>query len=113
MTAHADLLMASLRRARHATAVLLTLAAGVALTGCSVIPSTSPVAEPDAFEAPLVIPPLAKSRLAEDGTRVFELTAQEGATTFAGGTRTETWGSTAPSSDRRSAQSGVSGSPSR
>lgn len=44
------------------------------------------------FDAPLAIPPLAESRVDDDGTRVFELTAQEGTTEFRDGVPTRTWG---------------------
>lgn len=39
-----------------------------------------------------MIPPLAKSRVTDDGTRVFELTANEGTTELLPGKPTETWG---------------------
>ncbi|PYF96331.1 Multicopper oxidase with three cupredoxin domains (includes cell division protein FtsP and spore coat protein CotA) [Georgenia satyanarayanai] len=47
--------------------------------------------EPD-FDQPLSIPPLADSVVDEDGTRVFQLTAQAGTTSFRDGVETETWG---------------------
>lgn len=74
--------------AGHA-ALALTLA--FALAGCGAIPgSVTPVDETE-FTNELVIPPLAPSRVV-DGTRVFELTAQEGTTEFRQGVQTETWG---------------------
>lgn len=74
--------------AGHA-ALALTLA--FALAGCGAIPgSVTPVDETE-FTNELAIPPLAPSRVV-DGTRVFELTAQEGTTEFRQGVQTETWG---------------------
>ncbi|MEE6282283.1 multicopper oxidase family protein [Georgenia sp. MJ170] len=46
----------------------------------------------EGFTEPLAIPPLADSRVDEDGTRVFELTAQEGTMSFHPGEETSTWG---------------------
>ncbi|WP_293694436.1 multicopper oxidase domain-containing protein [uncultured Agrococcus sp.] len=60
------------------------------LVGCGLAPSTSPVDSVE-FETPLVIPPLAEST-AQNGVRVFELTAQEGETAFTGGDTTATRG---------------------
>ncbi|HLT82680.1 MAG TPA: multicopper oxidase domain-containing protein [Phototrophicaceae bacterium] len=48
--------------------------------------------EPVVFDEPLAIPPLADSVVDEDGTRVFQLTAQAGSTSFRDGVETETWG---------------------
>ncbi|MDD9205517.1 multicopper oxidase domain-containing protein, partial [Georgenia sp. 10Sc9-8] len=56
-------------------------------------PAEQPGEEPgETFDQALPIPPLAPSRIDEDGTRVFELTAQEGTTTFLPGVETSTWG---------------------
>ncbi|WP_251840096.1 multicopper oxidase family protein [Oceanitalea stevensii] len=44
------------------------------------------------FDQALAIPPLADSVVDEDGTRVFQLTAQAGTTSFREGVETETWG---------------------
>lgn len=44
------------------------------------------------FESQLRIPPLAPSTVDDDGTRVFELTAQTGRTDLTGDGDTETWG---------------------
>ncbi|WP_454085964.1 multicopper oxidase family protein [Georgenia sp. Marseille-Q6866] len=44
------------------------------------------------FDEPLAIPPLADSVVDEDGTRVFQLTAQAGTTSFREGVETDTWG---------------------
>src|SRR5699024_9648709 len=44
------------------------------------------------FTRTLTIPPLADSRVDEDGTRVFELTAKEGSMSFHAGQETTTWG---------------------
>lgn len=72
-------------------AVLAVLAVGCGLlTGCGA--STSPVTVPAEFDRPLPIPPLAESRIAGDGTRVFTLTAREGSTEFVAGKPTATWG---------------------
>jgi FtsP/CotA-like multicopper oxidase with cupredoxin domain len=70
----------------------LAVASGLlASTACSALPgSLSPVQDQE-FDTALHIPPLAESRM-EDGTRVFELTAQEGTTSFFSDTETETWG---------------------
>ena len=72
-----------------AAAVLLLL-----LTGCTGLPIDGRQVRPEqvAFETPLAIPPLAPSRLAADGTRVFDLTAQDGTTEFRPGVQTRTWG---------------------
>ncbi len=48
-----------------------------------------------AFDNELAIPPLADSTVDEQGRRVFELTAQEGETSFGGGTES-TWGFNGP-----------------
>ena len=53
------------------------------------------------FENRLAIPPLADSELDSEGRRVFTLTAESGESEFRPGESTETWGSTAPTSDRR------------
>lgn len=79
-------------RAARATAVAGAVVAVAGLAACGAVPgSVSPVTEPPEFATPLTVPPLAPSRV-EDGTRVFELTAQEGTTTFVPGTETPTWG---------------------
>jgi len=44
------------------------------------------------LDEPLAIPPLAESALADDGTRVFDLTMQRGETDFGLGAPTPTWG---------------------
>ncbi|GAA4414699.1 multicopper oxidase domain-containing protein [Georgenia halophila] len=64
--------------------------AGLVLTGCDAMPSTSPVSAPDVARR-LAIPPLAAARV-EGGTRIFELTARAGTTEFMSGTETRTWG---------------------
>ena len=64
---------------------------GVAvLAGCSTA-STSTVTEPDEFDTPLPIPPLAESRVV-DGIRTFALRAQEGTWEFQSGQHVSTWG---------------------
>ncbi|MGI5178619.1 multicopper oxidase family protein [Dactylosporangium sp. CA-152071] len=45
-----------------------------------------------AFDRPLKIPPLAPSTVGADGTRVFDLTAQPGASDLGHGANTRTWG---------------------
>src|SRR5688572_10565736 len=44
------------------------------------------------FERPLAIPPLAESRVDDEGRRVFDLTMQRGETDFGRADLTETWG---------------------
>lgn len=44
------------------------------------------------FDRPLAIPPLAESTVEDDGTRVFDLTMQQGETDFGLGGPTPTWG---------------------
>ncbi len=81
------------RRANQRTAAgsLVVGLAALALAGCGAIPgSVTPVDEAE-FTNELAIPPLAPSRVV-DGTRVFSLTAQEGATEFLPGVETQTWG---------------------
>jgi FtsP/CotA-like multicopper oxidase with cupredoxin domain len=80
-----------MRRAGALAAGPAALALVLALAGCGAIPgSVTPVDETE-FTNELAVPPLAPSRMV-DGTRVFELTAQEGTTQFRPGVRTETWG---------------------
>ncbi|WP_324651381.1 multicopper oxidase domain-containing protein [Georgenia sp. H159] len=54
-------------------------------------PDPQPLPDPE-FDTPLAIPPLADSYIDDDGTRVFELTAQEGTTELLPGVDTRTWG---------------------
>jgi FtsP/CotA-like multicopper oxidase with cupredoxin domain len=80
-----------MRRAGALAAGPAALAFVLALAGCGAIPgSVTPVDETE-FTNELAIPPLAPSRVV-DGTRVFELAAQEGTTQFRPGVQTETWG---------------------
>ncbi len=44
------------------------------------------------FDTPLAIPPLARSTVEQDGTRVFDLRMQAGETEFRDGVKTPTWG---------------------
>ncbi|TDW31319.1 multicopper oxidase family protein [Cryobacterium psychrophilum] len=86
--------------ARHPLATRLTVALAalaaltIALAGCSgdrgagVINTVGTVD----FSNPLLIPPLAPSTVAADGTRSFDLTAQADTTQFTPGVDTETWG---------------------
>ena len=71
-------------------AALALAAAAAAMAGC--LSSVSPVAVPADFDRPLLIPPLAESRVTEDGTRVFTLTARQGTSELVDGTSTATWG---------------------
>jgi FtsP/CotA-like multicopper oxidase with cupredoxin domain len=75
--------------------VLLSLgvlaAAGLAVLFFVVLAPVSTVGEVD-FDRELAIPPLARSHVVDDGTRVFELTAREGTTDLLPGRPTETWG---------------------
>lgn len=80
---------------------LLQLSAGglagtgvTVLAGCSTA-STSTVTEPDEFDTPLPIPPLAESRLV-DGIRSFALRAEEGTWQFQSGQNASTWGFNGP-----------------
>ncbi len=67
--------------------------AGLVLLGSAACSATPQEADVEVtFERPLAIPPLADSRVEADGTRVFQLTADEGTTEFADGTETATWG---------------------
>ena len=66
-----------------------TVLALLGLIGAARIDTTGQVD----FNQPLPIPPLAESHLDDDGRRVFDLSAQEGSTTFApDAAATETWG---------------------
>jgi FtsP/CotA-like multicopper oxidase with cupredoxin domain len=69
---------------------LLAVAGAAALWSVLLAP-VSTVGELD-FRQELVVPPLAESRVAADGARVFELTAQEGTTELLPGKPTTTWG---------------------
>lgn len=88
-------------RAVVATSATVAVVAGgiaLALAGCSVIGSgfldggrVDTVGSVD-FDFPLAVPPLAESRVDADGTRVFELDAHAGTTSFHPGVETPTWG---------------------
>jgi bilirubin oxidase len=73
---------------RRPRALLVTLSiltvtgVGVVAAGCAAFgsPAVSTVGQV-AFDTPLAIPPLAQSTVDADGTRVFDLSAQEGGTT--------------------------------
>jgi FtsP/CotA-like multicopper oxidase with cupredoxin domain len=79
------------RHARAAVGSAVAIATTAVLAGCGAISGTvHPVAEQE-FTNELAIPPLAASRVV-DGTRVFELTAQEGTSTFLPDVETPTWG---------------------
>lgn len=84
--------MKVLRRLSLLALVLGLLAVG-ALTALALVfvRPVSTVGEVD-FDRPLSIPPLAESRVEPDGTRVFDLEAQEGSRELLPGKPTETWG---------------------
>lgn len=63
---------------------------GSVLVGCGM--STSTVSEPDTFDTPLPIPPLAEPEVDPDGTLVFNLTAAAGEHVFTGDVAAPTWG---------------------
>ncbi|HWU11418.1 MAG TPA: multicopper oxidase domain-containing protein, partial [Streptomyces sp.] len=73
--------------------MLTATAAGLLVLGGAACSAAPPEADVEVtFERPLAIPPLADSRVQADGTRVFQLTADEGTTEFLEGTETATWG---------------------
>ena len=84
-----------MRLLRRVLAVLLSLGliavGGAAVLWFVVLAPVSTVGEV-AFDQELAIPPLAESRVAADGTRVFELAAQEGSSELLPGKPTDTWG---------------------
>lgn len=85
------------RRRRSCLAVLATLVLGaiVLTTGglaiAWVVVPTNTVGDVD-FDRPLAIPPLAESTVDADGTRAFQLTAQEGTSDLGEDEPTTTWG---------------------
>ncbi|MEO6533591.1 MAG: multicopper oxidase domain-containing protein [Pseudolysinimonas sp.] len=88
--------MPSLRRPRAViatVAALATTAVGVALllSGCTEAPPVSTIGAIP-FDKPLAVPPLALSTVSADGTRVFDLTANEGESRFLPGAATPTAG---------------------
>jgi FtsP/CotA-like multicopper oxidase with cupredoxin domain len=78
-------------RPRILAAALAGIVAAGLLAACD-IGSASPVTVPATFDRQLAIPPLADSRVSADGTRVFQLTAQQGRMEFLAGKPTATWG---------------------
>lgn len=72
-------------------ALALVVVAVLALVAFVVVAPISTVGHID-FDQRLKIPPLAKSHVEADGTRVFDLTAQEGTTELLPGKPTKTWG---------------------
>lgn len=78
------------RVARAVIGTVVALLAATLLVACG--GSATPVTVPATFDRPLPIPPLAESRIADDGTRVFHLTAQAGRREFIAGTPSPTWG---------------------
>ncbi|REF36633.1 multicopper oxidase family protein [Thermasporomyces composti] len=77
-------------RRRTFLASTLVLATATLIEGCDT--SVSPVTQPKQFDRRLAIPPLARSSVDSDGTRVFRLVAQEGRTELLPGLTTTTWG---------------------
>jgi FtsP/CotA-like multicopper oxidase with cupredoxin domain len=71
--------------------LLLLAAAGLAVVYFVVSAPVSTVGEVE-FDQELAIPPLADSHVTGDGTRVFDLTAQEGTTQLLPGKPTTAWG---------------------
>ncbi|MDQ7877637.1 multicopper oxidase domain-containing protein [Microbacterium sp. QXD-8] len=71
--------------------VALLIAAGGIWFATNAVRATPPAVGTIDFRAPLAVPPLAPSRV-EDGVRVFELTAQEGSSSFVPEGRTPTLG---------------------
>ena len=88
--------MPRLRRPRAVIATVAALAAtAVAVTlllsGCTQAPPVSTIGAIH-FTNPLTVPPLAPSTVSADGTRVFDLTADEGRSAFLPGAATPTAG---------------------
>ncbi len=86
-----------IRRPRAALGALAAMASGalvaVSFAGCGIAgPGSVSTVGKVAFENPLAIPPLAESRIAADGARVFELDARVGTTEFTPGEPSTTWG---------------------
>jgi FtsP/CotA-like multicopper oxidase with cupredoxin domain len=84
--------MKTMRRILIAVSCLAVLAvAGAAVVYFVVFAPVSTVGAVE-FDRELKIPPLAESRVEDDGTRVFELTAQEGTAELLPGKSARTWG---------------------
>ena len=79
---------------RYSGAGLATAAVAGTVAGCSTA-STSSVSQPEEFDVPLPIPPLAESRVV-GGVRTFSLRAQEGTWEFHPGTPANTRGFNGP-----------------
>ncbi|GAA4283937.1 multicopper oxidase domain-containing protein [Brevibacterium daeguense] len=85
--------MTSTVTATWAAPTALVAALALVLSACTDgSPTTLRTIAPVSFDTPLAIPPEAESRVDASGTRVFELTAQEGSTELLPGTTTTTWG---------------------
>lgn len=69
----------------------LLLVAVASLVGVWVTATVDTVGEVE-FDRPLAVPPLAESRVDEQGRRVFDLTLQQGETDLGRAEPTETWG---------------------
>jgi FtsP/CotA-like multicopper oxidase with cupredoxin domain len=84
-----------MRLLRRLLYLLLTLgilaAAGIAALFFLVLAPVSTVGQVD-FDQELAVPPLAPSRVTDDGTRVFDLTAGEGTAELLPGKPATTWG---------------------
>ncbi|MGB9375358.1 MAG: multicopper oxidase domain-containing protein [Jiangellales bacterium] len=76
---------------RMLVAVLVAAVVAVGLTGCSLGGGEGSIADVEAFQ-PLPVPPLAPSRLDDDGRRVFDLDVRETSTDFGAGPVPGTWG---------------------
>jgi len=78
--------------ARSALVVVVLVALRVALLGWTYVSAETHTAGKVAFERPLAIPPLAPSRVDDQGRRVFDLELQQGSTDIGQGRPTPTWG---------------------
>jgi suppressor of ftsI len=86
-----------LRRPRAAIAaaasvVVLGVAITAGLSGCTGLSPAIDTVGKVAFDRALAVPPLAASTVARDGTRTFDLTAENGTSEFVVGTKTATSG---------------------
>lgn len=79
---------------RYSGAGLATAAIAGTVAGCNTA-STSSVSQPEEFDVPLPVPPLAESRM-DGGVRTFSLQAQEGTWEFRPGEPVNTWGFNGP-----------------
>ncbi|MBA3310980.1 MAG: multicopper oxidase domain-containing protein [Nocardioidaceae bacterium] len=77
---------------RSARVVVLLVALLAALLGWTYVSAETDTAGKVAFERPLAIPPLAPSRVDDQGRRVFDLGLQQGSADLGQGQPTPTWG---------------------